>query len=269
MFFSLIFPAIDPVLVSIGPFAIRWYALSYIAGIFLGISYLQYLNKKDTPVFTVKALDDLLIYAVLGILLGGRLGYVLFYNTGYYFHDPLEALKLWHGGMSFHGGLMGLVTAVYILCRKQHISFIRAADLIACVAPIGLALGRIANFINGELYGRVTDVPWGMVFPHGGSNPRHPSQLYESALEGFMLFSLLSYLALCTGARKKPGMLLGVFLLGYAASRSFIENFREPDPQLGFLLGSVTMGQLLSAPMIIIGIILIFKANCRKKCAQN
>ncbi len=267
MFFALPFPAIDPVLVAIGPFAIRWYALSYIAGIFLGLGYLGYLNRKS-PVFTAKALDDLLVYAVVGILLGGRIGYVLFYNLSYYLQHPLEALMVWHGGMSFHGGLIGLASALYLLCRKQNIPFIQAADLIACVAPIGLMLGRIANFINGELYGRVTDVPWGMVFPSGGSLPRHPSQLYESALEGLLLFIVLACLVLFTRAREKEGLLLGIFLLGYAAARSIVENFREPDEQLGFLIGSLTMGQLLSMPMVVLGGVFVTRALGKTLCKQ-
>jgi phosphatidylglycerol:prolipoprotein diacylglycerol transferase len=260
--FSFIFPAIDPVLVHLGPLAIRWYALSYIAGIMLGIAYIGVLNKKS-PVFTPKALDDLMIYAVLGILLGGRCGYILFYNADYYLNHPSDIFKLWQGGMSFHGGLIGLVTAVFLLCKRYHIAFIRVADLIACGAPIGLCLGRIANFINGELYGRVTDVAWGVIFPNGGPFPRHPSQLYESLLEGLLLFIVLSLLAFYTNALSKKGLLFGVFLISYASARSFIENFREPDPQLGFIIGHITMGQLLSLPMAIIGIILIIRALTR------
>lgn len=260
MFFSLVFPAIDPVMISIGPLSIHWYAVSYIAGIILGIYYLQYLNKKPPQILTAKALDDLMIYAVLGILIGGRAGYVLFYNASFFAENPMEILKLWHGGMSFHGGLVGLITAIYCLCRKHALPFIPVADLIACVSPIGLMLGRIANFINGELYGRVTDAPWGMIFPNGGPLPRHPSQLYESALEGALLLGLLSLLALCTSARKKPGLLLGVFLLGYGIARGLVENFREPDEQIGFLFASFTMGQLLCTPMIVIGIYLIIRA---------
>lgn len=269
MFLSLTFPMIDPVLISVGPFAIRWYALSYIAGIFLGITYLQYLNKRTTPVFTPKALDDLLLYVVIGIMLGGRLGYVLFYNFGYYSTHPLEIVQLWHGGMSFHGGFLGVVLAVYLLCRKHQLPALKVADLIACVAPIGLMFGRIANFINGELYGRVTDVPWGVVFPNGGLLPRHPSQLYESALEGLVLFLLLSFLVLCTRARQKQGLLLGIFLVGYAVARMAVENFREPDQQIGFLMGSLTMGQLLSIPMLIIGSIFILSAFCKKSCTPS
>lgn len=260
MFFSLVFPAIDPVMITLGPLSIHWYAISYIAGIILGIYYLQYLNNKPPQILSAKALDDLMIYAVLGILIGGRVGYVLFYNASFFIENPGEILKLWHGGMSFHGGLVGLIAAVYFLCRKHSLPFIPVADLIACVSPIGLMLGRIANFINGELYGRVTDAPWGMVFPTGGMLPRHPSQLYESALEGALLLGLLSFLALRTSARKKTGLLLGVFLLGYGLARGLIENFREPDEQIGFLFTSFTMGQLLSMPMIVIGIFLIIRA---------
>ena len=257
---SLIFPNIDPVLIHLGPFAIRWYALSYIAGIYFGISYIGYLNKKS-PVFTAKALDDLMVYAVLGILLGGRLGYVCFYNAPYYSQHPSEILRIWQGGMSFHGGLIGLILAVFLLCKRNHLRFIAVADLIACGAPIGLCLGRIANFINGELYGRITDVPWGMVFPAGGPLPRHPSQIYESLLEGLTLFILLAILALRTKALEKKGLLFGVFLIFYALARTFIENFREPDVQLGFIMGHMTMGQLLSVPMVLGGCLLIIKAK--------
>jgi phosphatidylglycerol---prolipoprotein diacylglyceryl transferase len=256
---SITFPVIDPVLVHIGPFAIRWYALSYIAGILLGIAYITYLNKR-THAFTAKALDDLMVYAVIGILLGGRLGYVFFYNAGYYLDHPSDILKIWQGGMSFHGGMIGLITAIFILCRKNSIEFLRVADMIACAAPIGLCLGRIANFINGELYGRVTDVPWGIVFPDAGPLPRHPSQLYESLLEGLLLFVMMAILVFFTKALQRKGLLLGVFFTGYSIARSIVENFREPDSQLGFIVGHMTMGQVLSLPMTIIGAILIIRA---------
>lgn len=261
---SIAFPNIDPVIIQLGPLAVRWYALAYVAGILLGWWYLIRLNKKD-EVLNKKALDDIIVWATLGIILGGRLGYVLFYNAEYYFTYPLEILKVWSGGMSFHGGLVGLLAAIYLLCCKEKLSFLRVMDLVACVAPIGLFFGRVANFINGELYGRVTDVAWGVVFPGGGELPRHPSQLYEALLEGLALFIIMVLLIAFTKIRKRPGALGGVFLMGYALSRSVVEFFREPDEQIGFLFHDFTMGQLLSAPMFLIGLVMIIWSIRAKK----
>lgn len=254
---SITFPDIDPVLVQIGPLAIRWYALAYVSGIVLGWWYLIRLNKRPPVILTQKALDDIMVWATLGIILGGRLGYVIFYNGSYYLHNPVEILKVWQGGMSFHGGLIGLLIAVYLMCRKEKISFIGTMDMVACVGPIGLFFGRIANFINGELYGRVTDVPWGIIFPRGGPLPRHPSQIYEALLEGLTLFLILSLLVWFTRIRHYKGAIGGVFLIGYALARMTVEQFREPDEQLGFIWGALTMGQLLSFPMLLIGVGLI------------
>lgn len=252
------FPAFDPVAIHLGPLAIRWYALAYIAGILLGWQCIKILQKRfPLNALTPQALDDMVTWAVLGIILGGRLGYVLFYKPGMYWDNPLQALKIWEGGMSFHGGMLGVIVAFWVFARKYGIGFLALIDRVSCVAPIGLLLGRIANFINGELFGRVTDVPWGIIFPFGGPLPRHPSQLYEAALEGLLLFIILFTLALRTRILEIPGRLSGLFLLGYGLARITAECFREPDAQLGFLLEHVTMGQLLSVPMVLGGIYLI------------
>src|SRR5213083_2066687 len=223
--FAIPFPAIDPVAIAIGPLAIRWYALAYI----------------------------------IGLLIGGRIGYVLFYQFGYYSQHPLEALYLWHGGMSFHGGALGVTTAILLFTRARRLPIFAFSDIICAALPIGLLFGRIANFINGELFGRPTDVPWAMVFPNGGPVPRHPSQLYEAVCEGLLLFLLL-LLAEHRGARRRPGIVTGLFLIGYAVARMSGELFRQPDAQLGFLVFGTTMGQLLSIPALLAGILLILWA---------
>jgi len=260
MMFSLAFPQIDPILVQVGPFAIRWYALAYIAGLVIGWRYCMALAKR--PPYLVKPIDidDFLVWATLGVVLGGRVGYVLFYRPGYYLTEPLEALELWHGGMSFHGGCTGVILALWLFTRQRRIPFLAMADIVACATPIGLFFGRLANFINGELWGRVTDVPWGMAFPNAGPEPRHPSQLYQATLEGIVLFVLLFALQL-GGARFRPGRISGTFLIGYAVARSVGELFRQPDAQLGFLLFGITMGQLLSLPMLAAGIYLVVRAK--------
>lgn len=256
------YPNIDPVALQLGPLAIRWYSLAYLAGILLGWWYIKSAHKKRPLAnLTKKAFDDMVVWAVLGIILGGRLGYVLFYNLTYYVSNPLQAFHIWEGGMSFHGGMLGVILAFFLFCRKYKIAFLPLMDLIACAAPIGLFFGRVANFINGELYGRVTDSALGMIFPHGGNSPRHPSQLYEAGMEGLILFFVLYALLTRASLRDKPGALSGVFLVGYSISRSIAECFREPDAQLGFLFGSATMGQLLSAPMLALGIYLL----CRRQ----
>lgn len=248
------YPQIDPVLFEIGPLAIRWYSLSYVLGIVLGGLYADFLNKKPPVQKNLKVFDDFMIWAIIGILLGGRLGYVLFYNLDYYSSNISDALKIWHGGMSFHGGLLGVMVASIIFCKKNKVNLLVLFDLLACAAPIGLFFGRIANFINGELYGRVTDVSWAMVFPNGGSQPRHPSQLYEAFLEGFVLFFVLLFLANFSKFKKYPGFLSGVFVSGYALARIIIENYREPDEHIGFLFMQITTGQVLSLPMLIVGV---------------
>jgi len=252
------FPTFDPVLISIGPIAIRWYALAYIVGIILGWLYARAVIRSEQPwggpaPLTVADYDDFVLWVTLGIILGGRAGYVLFYNPSYFAAHPLEVFQLWKGGMSFHGGFLGCVLAVGLFARFRDISFLSLADLTCAAGTIGIFLGRIANFVNGELWGRPTDVPWAMVFPTGGPLPRHPSQLYEALLEGLVLFAVLGLL-IRAGALKRPGLVTGAFALGYGVARSFCELFREPDPQLGFLWGGLTMGMLLSLPLMLAGI---------------
>jgi phosphatidylglycerol---prolipoprotein diacylglyceryl transferase len=267
-FLVLPFPVIDPVLVSIGPFAIRWYALAYIGGILLGWLYARALIRAQElwggkPPLQLEDFDDFILWVTLGIILGGRTGYVLFYNPAHYAEHPLEIFELWNGGMSFHGGFLGCVAAVILFGWKRNIRILSLGDLTTAAAPIGLFLGRLANFINGELWGRATDVPWAMVFPGGGPLPRHPSQLYEAVLEGLLLFIVL-YVLIRKGALRRPGLILGAFALCYSLARSFSELFREPDPQLGFLWGGMTMGMLLSLPLALAGIILIVQAMRRQ-----
>ncbi|MGH6768680.1 MAG: prolipoprotein diacylglyceryl transferase [Xanthobacteraceae bacterium] len=262
---ALPFPAFDPVLVQIGPFAIRWYALAYIVGILGGWLYARALICAERlwdgkPPLTVVDFDDFVLWVTLGIVLGGRIGYVLFYNPGYFAAHPLETVQLWKGGMSFHGGFLGCVAAVMLFARQRGIPILSLGDIVCAVAPIGLFLGRLANFINAELWGRTADVPWAMVFPGAGPLPRHPSQLYEAALEGIVLFAVLA-LMMRAGALKKPGTILGAFMLGYGIARTVCELFREPDAQLGFLWGGLTMGMLLSLPLMIAGIWLILVAR--------
>ncbi len=259
MIFALPFPAIDPVLVQIGPFAIRWYALAYIAGILIGWRFVRSraAQRPDGP--DAVAIDDFVVWATLGVVIGGRLGYVLFYQPGYYFANPLAILQVWKGGMSFHGGALGVIAALILFARQRGIRLLVLSDLVAGAVPIGLFFGRVANFINGELWGRPTDVPWAMVFPRAGPEPRHPSQLYEATLEGALLFVILWALARLPVARAREGFLTGAFLVGYGVFRSIAELFREPDAYLGFFAGGVTMGQILSAPMVLFGLWLMLR----------
>ena len=266
-FFVLPFPAIDPEIVSFGPFALRWYAMAYVAGLLLGWWVMARLADRppapgEDPVLNRAMVDDFLLWATLGVILGGRLGYVLFYDLARYLAEPTAILKVWQGGMSFHGGLLGVVIATVLFARKRRIPILAIGDLACLVAPIGLFFGRIANFINGELYGRPTDVPWAMVFPKDpAALPRHPSQLYEAALEGLLLLLILAALARFAQARARRGLLTGTFLLGYGLLRSFAELFRQPDAHIGFLAGTpTTMGQWLSVPLAVAGVILIWAA---------
>jgi phosphatidylglycerol---prolipoprotein diacylglyceryl transferase len=255
------FPIIDPIAVHIGPFAIRWYALAYVTGLLAGWRYCLWLAGRPPLPIGRMYFDDFLVWAVLGVILGGRIGYILFYNGDYYLKHPLQMFMVWHGGMSFHGGLLGVILAMWLFARSRALPFFALADIIACATPIGLFLGRIANFINGELFGRPTDLPWAMVFPGGGPVPRHPSQLYEAAVEGILLFLVMFALARYTSLRGRLGFLSGAFLVGYGLSRFTLEFFREPDPQLGFLTFGTTMGQLLSLPMIALGIYFMLRAK--------
>jgi phosphatidylglycerol:prolipoprotein diacylglycerol transferase len=257
------FPSIDPVALQLGPLAIRWYALAYIAGVLLGWAMAARLAAKSPHGVKPKHIEDSLSWIILGIVLGGRIGYVLFYNLDFYLQHPVDALMLWHGGMAFHGGLLGVILATYLFCRRAKISYFAFTDIIACVVPIGLFFGRIANFINGELYGRTTDAPWGMVFPHGGDTPRHPSQLYQASMEGVLLFIIMAVLVRQPKIMARRGALSGFFLLFYGVFRAIGETFREPDAQIGFLAGGITMGQLLCIPMIVFGIYLILKPTLK------
>jgi phosphatidylglycerol:prolipoprotein diacylglycerol transferase len=254
---ALPFPHFDPVIVSIGPFAIRWYALAYIFGILFGWLYARAIIRSarlwgGPAPMSVVDFDDFIVWVTIGIILGGRTGYVLFYNLPYFAAHPLEVFELWKGGMSFHGGFTGCVLAVILFARTRGISILSLGDVTCAVGPIGLFLGRLANFVNGELWGRPSDMPWAMVFPTGGPLPRHPSQLYEATLEGIVLFCVLA-IALRAGALKRPGLVIGIFAVGYSIARVTGEFFREPDPQLGFLYGGLTMGMLLSIPLFLAG----------------
>ncbi|WP_024514048.1 prolipoprotein diacylglyceryl transferase [Bradyrhizobium sp. Tv2a-2] len=272
MSFLLIkFPVFDPIAISLGPFAIRWYALAYIGGIVLGWIYARSLLKNErlwggpAPISVVQ-LDDFILWVTIGIILGGRTGYVLFYNLPFFIQHPLEIFELWKGGMSFHGGFMGCVIAVIWFARVNNVPILSLGDITTAVGPIGLFLGRIANFINGELWGRAADadLPWAMIFPNDVLHlPRHPSQLYEAGMEGILLFTVLAVM-IRFGALKRPGLILGSFITIYGLARITGEHFREPDPQLGFLWGGLTMGMLLSVPMVIAGIIIIVRALRRK-----
>ena len=256
---TLAYPAIDPVLVQIGPLAIRWYALAYIAGILLAWRYMILLAPRTT--IDRRDVDDFMVWGTLGVIAGGRLGYVLFYKPGHYLDHPLDALALWQGGMSFHGGLLGVVFAVWLFARRRGYHWVALGDLVCCATPIGLFLGRLANFINGELYGRTTDSPLGMVFPGAGPLPRHPSQLYEAFLEGPLLLAALFWLSRREGAFSRRGFLSGAFFAGYGIARTIAEAFREPDAHIGFLAFGTTMGQWLSLPVLAAGIWLIATAR--------
>ena len=255
---SIPYPDINPVLFTLGPLAVRWYGLSYVMGFIIGGLIVRSLNKRWEIGLTDEDLLDVVLACVVGLVVGARLGYVLFYGAGRYWADPLSILAIWDAGMSFHGGLIGILLAGWWVARRKGIAVLRLYDMGAVGAPIGLFLGRLANFINGELWGRTTSVPWGMVFPAApGELPRHPSQLYEALLEGLVLFAVLLVLS----RRKRPdGFMIGVLLTLYGVFRIFVEFFREPDVQLGFIAGGFTMGQLLSLPMLVAGIWLVVRA---------
>jgi phosphatidylglycerol:prolipoprotein diacylglycerol transferase len=252
------YPNISPDIIRIGPLAIRWYGMMYLIGFALSYFLVKYQIKKQDQVargkgqeYSIAFLDSFYTYIILGLLIGARVGYVVFYNLSFYIQHPLDVFAVWQGGLSFHGGFIGSVLAGILCCKKFKKDPWQVSDLVIATAPIGLGLGRIGNFINGELYGRITDVPWGMVFPNGGPLPRHPSQLYEFLLEGVALFSLLWTLK---DKGFRSGVLTSIFVMMYGLFRFFVEFFREPDPQLGFIAGPFTMGQALSACMVFIGI---------------
>jgi phosphatidylglycerol:prolipoprotein diacylglycerol transferase len=252
------FPQFDPVIFHLGPLSIRWYALAYIVGLVTGWQVMRRLVLKPPAVATQVQTDDFLTWATLGVVLGGRLGYVLFYQPGFYFTHPLQIPAVWTGGMSFHGGMLGVVVALVVFCRLNTIPLLGFADRMAVVTPIGLGLGRVANFINGELWGRPAPdwLPWRMIFPRADNVPRHPSQLYEALLEGLLLFAVMWVLSRRAWIRARFGMLTGLFLIGYGCARITGEFFREPDAFLGFLWQGATMGQILCIPMILAGICL-------------
>jgi len=250
------FPVIDPIIFSIGPVALRWYGMMYLIG-FLGAMFLA--NKaadKSKGEWTRDQVSDLLFYGFLGVILGGRIGYVLFYQWEYFLTDPLYLFQIWQGGMSFHGGLLGVIAAVYIFSRKTNKSFLSVGDFVAPLVPIGLGMGRLGNFINAELWGRQTDVPWAMVFPTDSLQlPRHPSQLYEFFLEGVVLFIILYVV---TRKPRSLGLASGTFLIGYGVFRSIVEFYREPDAHLGLYFSFISQGQILSLPMILVGMLVIY-----------
>lgn len=262
------FPNIDPVAFNLGPLPIHWYGIAYVCGIMLGWYYARTLSLADrlwphekSPITPVH-LDDFIVWAAAGIVLGGRIGYILFYDMGAVVANPIRALQIWNGGMSFHGGLIGTTIAMVLFARRNGIPIWSMFDIIAAVAPIGLLFGRLANFVNGELWGRLTDVPWAVVFPTGGPFARHPSQLYEAALEGIVLLIILAILIYGFKALKRPGTVTGVFVCGYALSRIFVEFFREPDAQIGYLAGNwLTMGMVLSTPMFLLGVWAVLRAR--------
>ena len=265
----LTYPDIDPVAVDLGFLQIRWYGISYVAGILLAWWLLRVRSSRLFEIWSPDQVADLIFYSTVGIILGGRLGSVLFYNFPYYLQHPIDVFKIWEGGMSFHGGLIGVITAMWLFARRQKMGFFQVGDFLAPVVPIGLFLGRIANFINGELWGRPTDLPWGMVFPdpRAGTVPRHPSQLYEAFFEGIVLFIVLWWFS----SRPRPlKAVSGLFLLMYGIFRGLVEFVREPDSQVGFLAGGwLTMGMLLSAPMIVLGILFLYLAYHGGKTSEN
>ncbi len=268
------FPDIDPVAVQIGPIAIKWYGLAYLAGLLLGWLYIRRLLSQtklwadDRPPFLPQKVDDLLIYMVAGVLIGGRLGFVLFYEPSYYLENPLDIFAVWKGGMAFHGGLFGSGVAIWIFSRRNGINPWSTSDLCTATVPIGIFFGRIANFINGELFGRPTDAPWGMVFPEARLHypdveptARHPSQLYEAMLEGLLLFIVLRILTHYYGALKRPGLVTGTFLVGYALARSTAELFREPHFAHSLNIEPLTVGIAYSIPMLLLGLSVIYFAR--------
>jgi phosphatidylglycerol:prolipoprotein diacylglycerol transferase len=249
------YPNINPTIFKFGPLQIRWYGVMYILGFISSYLLVKYQIRKKGLKTDMDIINDLYLFMIVGLIIGARLGYIVFYNLQFYLAHPLKLFATWEGGMSFHGGLVGIIIACLIFVKKRNISFWETADLVIVTAPIGLAFGRLGNFINAELYGRATSMPWGMVFPLGGNIPRHPSQLYELFFEGILLFAILWWLK---NFSLKKGTLFCVFLFFYSLFRFFAEFFREPDPQLGFVFSSITMGQILSVCMGLAGIVLFY-----------
>lgn len=258
------FPDIDPIIFSIGPIDVYWYSTAYILGIILGFWYINILTKKSHTKFSKEFVDDLFIYIIIGILLGGRLGFVIFYDPIYYLNNLSEILYTWKGGMSFHGGLIGVIIATVCTAKKHKVNMWKILDIIACAAPIGLFLGRIANFVNGELFGRITDSKIGIIFPSGGPLPRHPSQLYEALGEGIILFLILNFFFVIRKSYRTPGVTSALFLILYAMARITVEFFREPNNNLGYFWQYFTMGQILSGAMVLVAIIILKNATKQK-----
>ncbi len=267
-FFVIPYPVLDPIALEIGPISVRWYGLAYAAGLLLGWYYVRKLlnNKalwKNGPPMKAELTDDLLIWTTLGVVIGGRLGFVLFYEPSHFIRNPLDIFAVWHGGMAFHGGLLGCALAIYLFAKRYGAPNLSVYDLTAAATPIGLFFGRIANFINAEIVGRVSDVPWAMVFPGAGPEPRHPSQLYEAFLEGILLFFVLRYFTHKRDALSSPGLTTGIFLIGYGIARIFVENFKQWDPEQFFTIWPITTGMVYSLPMVLLG--LYFIRIARKK----
>ena len=263
---------LNPILIDLGLFQVKWYSMAYILGILIGWMYAKKIiekmkkNKSDFKTIEKSHFDDLVNYLIVGIILGGRLGYVIFYNFEYYIQNLSEIFKIWQGGMSFHGGLLGVILAIFIFSENTKINFYKISDIIACVSPIGIFLGRVANFINGELYGKISTLPWAVIFPEGGNIARHPSQIYEAILEGIILFILINFLALKKHLIFKTGYISGLFLISYSALRIFSEVFREPDRHIGYFFNYFSMGSLLSILTLLAGFIIMF---LNKKNEQN
>ncbi len=263
---------LSPILFEWGWFKLRWYSLAYIVGIFAGYFLLKRMVRLPGAPMAERHIDDLLFWAMLGVIGGGRIGYVLFYNFAEYRAHPIDIFKLWDGGMSFHGGVLGVTLAIWYVTRRDKLSFLRVCDYVACVVPIGMLLGRLANFVNGELWGRVTDVPWAIIFPAAPTlDPRHPSQLYEAGLEGLLMLVLMSTLFWGTKLRYRPGFLVGVFATGMGLSRFIVEFFREPDSQLLQFAHDtgLSMGQWLTIPLILLGLYLMFTAKGRRHRVES
>lgn len=255
----LTFPAINPIALQIGPLTIHWYGLMYLIG--FALAWWLGRQRLSQIGISAKAFEDLLFYGILGVIVGGRLGYVLFYHPVFYLNNPLDIIKIWDGGMAFHGGFLGVLVVMFAFARRQGLSFWQVSDFIAPLVPLGLALGRLGNFINGELWGRVSTLPWAMVFPHSDGLPRHPSQLYQMALEGVLLFAVLWLYA----NRSRPmGRVSGLFLMGYGLLRFLVEYTREPDAHLGLLTLNLSMGQWLSLPMLAVGLYLWLRPSAQR-----
>lgn len=261
-FASIPYPNWSPVLVHVGPVSVRWYGLAYVAGFIAAGFIIRHFATRWELGLSTDDVIEILLAAVIGVVVGGRLGYMLFYSNGEFWRDPVSVFRIWSGGMSFHGGLIGILIAGYVVARIKRMPFLTVCDLGAIGAPVGLLLGRLANFVNDELWGRVTTVPWGIVFPGAGPLPRHPSQLYEAALEGVVLLIVMLWLAYCTPPRPR-GEILGWLLVLYGAFRIFVEFFRQPDLQIGFLPGGLTLGQLLSVPVVVAGVALVIWARAK------